>query len=266
MKSTRSITYIVALLAATGAAFMMGRTTSPPPVALAPAAATPAAAPEKMIEILLAAKALPMGKRLTTDDIIWAQWPEKHRPPASIAQHEKPTAIEDFQGVLVRQNVVAGEAVTGDRFILDKSNSFLSAILQPGMRAVAIPASPLDTAGGFILPGDRIDILQVVSGQGGATKAEPLITNVKVLAVGNETREAEGQKTILGATVTVEVYPDQAEMLARVQKTSSLTMSLRPFSSDGGQSPQSPTAADKTKEETNSLRIIRNGVATTAAR
>ncbi|GHE73198.1 Flp pilus assembly protein CpaB [Camelimonas fluminis] len=232
---------------------------------MAPIAA-PQQAPEKMIEILLAGKALPMGKRLATDDIIWANWPEAHRPPNSITRTERPTAIEDFQGVLVRQNIVPGETVTSDRFILDKTKSFLSALLLPGMRAVAIPATPVDTAGGFILPGDRVDILQVVAGANGKTNAEPLITNVKVLAVGNETREPEGQKTILGSTLTVEVFPDQAELIARVQKLSGLTMSLRPFSGDTGQSPETPKPDQAAKKEEQAIRIIRNGVVTSPAR
>lgn len=263
MKITRKATYSIAMVAATAAAFMVGKASVAPEQPAAQAAqVADVVTPERMTEVLIVAKPLPMGNRVTHEDLAWAAWPEKNRPTHSIVRSETPDAIEKFQGVLVRQNVSAGETVTSERFVLDTTTSFLSALLNPGMRAFALPTSPVDTAGGLILPGDRVDILAIAGAPGGVARAQPLITNVKVLAIGTETREAEGQKTLLGPTVTLEVFPDQADILATVQKSSGLTMSLRPFSPEANQQPSTakPKVAEEKSEQ--AIRIIRGGVAT----
>jgi pilus assembly protein CpaB len=261
MISTRSIMAGVAISAIAIAAYTLGKGSAPPPSA-APAnqqvivREKPA---DPMVEILVAGKALPAGSRVGAEDLKWVAWPEAHRPPTSVLRRDRPTAREDFQGVLVRANVTVGETVTPDRFILDRSRSFMSAVLTEGMRAVAIPASPVDTAGGFILPGDRVDILRVVTSAGGA-KAEPILTNVKILAIGNQIKEEDGQRTMTGATATIEVLPAQADLIAVAQKSGSLTMTLRPFTKDAGEHPVQAAPLEK-KEEAKSLRIVRSGVA-----
>lgn len=260
MFSKRSLMGFVAISTLAIAAYTLGKGSAP-----APAEATsqqvvfqekPAA---PMVEILIAGKALQAGARVGPDDLKWVSWPEAYRPPTSVSRTDHPTALEEFQGVLVRANVSLGETVTPDRFILDRSRSFMSALLTEGMRAVAIPASPVDTAGGFILPGDRVDILRVVASPAGA-KAEPLLTNVKVLAIGSEIKEQDGQRTMLGATATIEVLPEQADLIAVAQKSGTLTMTLRPFSKDTGAKPVQAARIEQ-KEEAKPLRIFRSGVA-----
>lgn len=251
---------LVAISAIAVAAYTLGKGSAPeqaPPTNQAVVFRDKPADP--MVEILVAGKALPAGHRIGGDDLKWVSWPEAHRPPTSVLRRDRPTAMEDFQGVLVRANVASGETVTPDRFILDRSRSFMSALLGEGMRAVAIPASPVDTAGGFILPGDRVDILRVVSTPGG-TKAEPILTNVKILAIGNQIKEEDGQRTMMGATATIEVLPAQADLIAVAQKSGSLTMTLRPFTKDAGNVPVQAISPEK-KDEVKSLRIVRSGVA-----
>lgn len=261
MASTRSIMGLVAVSAIAVAAYTLGKGSAPAP---APVAGQQVIIRDKpadpMVEILVAGKALPAGHRVGGEDLKWVTWPEAHRPPTSVLRRDRPTALEDFQGVLVRANVSMGETVTPDRFILDRSRSFMSALLGEGMRAVAIPASPVDTAGGFILPGDRVDILRVVTSTGGGPKAEPILTNVKILAIGSQIKEEDGQRTMMGATATIEVLPAQADLIAVAQKSGSLTMTLRPFTKDAGAMPVQAAPLEK-KEEAKSLRIVRSGVA-----
>lgn len=260
MISTRSIMGAVAISAIAVAAYTLGKGSTPAPAAPSGQQVVFRDKPaDPMVEILVAGKALPAGSRVGGDDLKWVVWPEAHRPPTSVLRRDRPTALEDFQGVLVRANVSMGETVTPDRFILDRSRSFMSAVLSEGMRAVAIPASPVDTAGGFILPGDRVDILRVVTSAGGA-KAEPILTNVKILAIGSQIKEEDGQRTMMGATATIEVLPAQADLIAVAQKSGSLTMTLRPFTKDAGEKPVQAAPLDK-KEEAKSLRIVRSGVA-----
>ncbi|MCB2064461.1 MAG: Flp pilus assembly protein CpaB, partial [Novosphingobium sp.] len=103
-----------------------------------------------------------------------------------------------------------------------------------GMRAVTIPVSAKTGVGGFVFPGDRVDLVltQTVSGDGGQPlkASETILRNIRVLATdqSTESETVEG-KTVVRAfrTVTLEVTPRIAEKVAVAQTIGSLSLSLR---------------------------------------
>ena len=107
----------------------------------------------------------------------------------------------------------------------------LAAMLPSGKRAVAIRVSAESTAGGFILPNDRVDVIQNISSASAEGKPEQrsrtLLRNVRVLAVDQKADETKGQLVVVGKTATLEVTPTDAEIIASAQAAGTLSLALR---------------------------------------
>jgi pilus assembly protein CpaB len=105
------------------------------------------------------------------------------------------------------------------------------------MRAVAISTDSrgANTAGGFILPNDRVDVINTLRSEGGATggSSETLLRNIRVLAIGQNIQERNGEKVVIGETATLEVDPGQVETLIQAQKTGTLSLALRSLKDAG---------------------------------
>lgn len=145
---------------------------------------------------------------------------------------------------------------------------YLSAVLPSGYRAVAIniEVSGGASAGGFILPNDRVDVIRTfrddaASKAAGAEvfRSEIILTNILVLAIGTNVREKSGDRTVQGTTATLEVDPKQAEQLILAQRVGQISLALRSLA-DAGQTTNASDEPDDT-----SVTIIRNGVATRSA-
>jgi pilus assembly protein CpaB len=258
----RNIALGVAFMATSGLMYMIGHSTAPQvEVKQAPTAPqVQVQAPEKTVEVLIATKDLEPGSKIAPS------WPDRIKPQNAITRREHPEALRELEGVMARNQIIRSETVTAERFILDRKNSYLSAILKPGMRAVALPinGNGTDTAGGFVLPGDSVDILRIDGGQqikGGQPQAQVFMTNVKILAVGQVLKEQNGQKTLAGSTATIEVTPAQAQAIAVAMRTGQLTMTLRPFTKDDGKGAQMVAAQQPVEDNDQRLTIVRSGVA-----
>jgi pilus assembly protein CpaB len=134
---------------------------------------------------------------------------------------------------MLRGNLFAGDAF--HRESLGKGANFMAWQLTPGMRAVSIniEASGANTAGGFILPNDHVDVLHTIhddttakaGGDGYVT--EPLLTNIRVLAIGQAVQEKNTERVLSGTSATLEVTPRQAAILILAQRIGQLSLILR---------------------------------------
>jgi len=81
----------------------------------------------------------------------------------SLVQSRNADAMERLSGAVARTAMVAGEPILEPRLVQPGQAGFMAAVIEPGMRAVAVPISARSGAGGFILPNDRVDILLTLS-------------------------------------------------------------------------------------------------------
>jgi pilus assembly protein CpaB len=120
--------------------------------------------------------------------------------------------------------------------------------LQPGMRAVSIPVDRVKGVSGMILPGDRVDVIAIPpaqAGNGPPPKAVTIFRGIRVLAVGSTLENAvatPGPDEQTAATVTLEVNPKQADLLAWADSNSTLRLALR--------SPREPIRSEPVEELT----------------
>ena len=175
---------------------------------------------EPTSEVLVAVNNLDVGQRVSTSDLRWQRWPEAAMNPAYISRTQKPTAIEEFTNSVARSAVLSGEPVTAEKLVTLSGAGFMSALIEPGMRAAAIVITPETSAGGFILPNDRVDVVDVEKGQ-------TLLRNVRVLAIDQRFNEKAGEQVVVGRTATLELTPAQVELVAVAQSDRPLSLSLR---------------------------------------
>lgn len=192
-------------------------------------------------EILVANKKLVTGERIKAENVRWQAWPEgstfKGIIKRSEQEDEKKLAVYDTP---LRRDVEAGEPLTMQAIISDVkgSGNFLAASIGAGMRAVAIAVKANTSVGGFISPGDHVDVIlsyttRVDADDEEATQAiiskfasQTVLTNVKVLGV-DQVSKGEGREAKVPKTVTIEVSREQAEILALADKMGDLSLALR---------------------------------------
>ena len=150
---------------------------------------------------------------------------------------DKDDLEEPLYDMIVRRAIVAGEPLTLPKLFERDGAPFLSGMLSPGMRAYSIKVKPVLAVGGFIVPGDRIDVIvsikwkvdkktQDIGGPFTEYTSETVVQNARVLAVDQVVRDLE-ENAIKVEAVTIEVTPKQVEMLAVALNKGELTLSLR---------------------------------------
>jgi pilus assembly protein CpaB len=182
-------------------------------------------------DVLVAAADISQGGKLTAENVRWQRWPDDAMNGNYIQKQTRPDAIEQLQNSVVRSQFVAGEPIREAKLARPESG-FLSAILPSGMRAIAVRISAQNTAGGFILPGDRVDVVQTVAQQPNPDMpaenvSRTILTNIKVLAIDQTVGEEEGEANVVGKTATLELAPPQVELITAAEASGTLSLSLR---------------------------------------
>lgn len=255
MKPARLAVLAIALVAGGGAAYLMSGDDAPPPP---PPAAAPAVA---MTDVLVAAADLPMGQTLKPQDLRWQSWPDEALTPGYITRANAPKGLEDTAGSIIRTPFLANEPIRPEKLV-KAGSGFMSAILPSGMRAVAVEIARggSNSAGGFVLPNDRVDVISITksaAGQMGEQVAQTILTDIRVLAVGQVVQERNGETVVTGDTATLALTPVQAESVTLAQKVGTISLVLRSILDTGK---TAETAAVELPAETG-LTVVRFGVA-----
>lgn len=122
----------------------------------------------------------------------------------------------------------------------------LSGTLTPGMRAVSVRSDDVSGVGGFVLPGDRVDILltrTIGNGEAATTVTQVLAENSLVLGV-DQSSDVEADKPVVAKAVTVEVTPDQAQTISLAHAVGSVSLSLRQISDTAELARKTTSVAD----------------------
>ena len=138
---------------------------------------------EPTVNVLVSSANLAVGSRIDEKTVHWMPWPQDGVVQGFITETEKPDALKELQGAVVRLPIFEGEPIRPEK-VADSNSRILSALLPAGKRAVATEISVATGAGGFILPNDRVDVIMVRKGQGtDKFITENVLNNVRVLAI-----------------------------------------------------------------------------------
>ena len=186
-------------------------------------------------KVLVARKALPVGTIIDAESLAYQAWPAELVQGAYYTEGSPDGNVAKMIGTVVRNPVTAGQPITKGALVGPNDRGFLAAALGPGMRAVTVPVSVTSGVGGFIFPGDRVDMVltQEVTGggEGAALKvSETIVRNLRVLATDQriDGKDAEGKTEVKTfATVTFEATPRISEKIAVAQSMGTLSLALR---------------------------------------
>jgi pilus assembly protein CpaB len=222
-------------------------------------------------KVLVAKRALPVGTIITADAVGYQLWPKEMVQDAYFIDGE--ADMSKLLGTVVRHPITAGEPVTRGGLVAPGDRGFLAAALTPGMRAITVPVSAKTGVGGFVFPGDRVDMLltQTVNGEGTSLKTtETILRNLRVLATDQSTESTttpEGKTVVTQfRTITLEVTPRIAEKISVAQTIGTLSLVLRSIADNQGELERAiaagevdlPANASKEDEE----RLLRRAMAT----
>jgi Flp pilus assembly protein CpaB len=164
----------------------------------------------------------------------YTQWTHIKDPTTMFEEREIPrneapkTAVakfDDLKDRVLLRSLPEGQPVVQED-LQPKDKGSLDTQLPAGKRAVAIKVDATKSAGGFVLPGARVDVLHAWR-HGETNEAKIILQNILVRAVDLQSVKPEDKQGVVGGTVTLEVTPQEALLLARVQDHGSLSLSLR---------------------------------------
>jgi pilus assembly protein CpaB len=189
------------------------------------------AAPPTMAlaRVVVASRDLARGDLLRKDALREIDWPADALPQGVFA------SIGELLGTggeerRARRSMVAGEPVLAAKVSGFGGRDTLGETLHLGMRAVSIRVNDVSGVAGFLLPGDRVDVLltrQLATGGGNKDLAtDVILQNVIVLAIDQLTDE-QREKPQVARTATVEVAPEDAQKLALAMQVGTLGLALR---------------------------------------
>src|SRR6202453_4841174 len=248
MKPARLIVLVIAL-AAGGVAAMLASGLRQPQAPPAP----PPAPPLATVDVLVAKADLNIGQTVNDKDMGWQLWPAASAGNF-IKKADRPDAMKEFVGAIVRSPVVAGEPIRDSKVVTGKNGGYMAVLLPKGMRAISMDIAADTSAGGFILPNDHVDVLlthrdKAAEKLSGVEKyvSETILRNVRVLAVDQVLGEKDGQKVVIGKTATIELDPHQAETLALAHQTGTLSLTLRSLLDSQSPTPEGGEAKEESK-------------------
>ena len=204
--------------------------------------------------IVVAAKPLRYGMELTADSLREIPWSQDAVPKGAFSSIPEIltggkrvvlTPIEANEPVLALKVTGAGQRAT------------LSSLVEEGMKAVTIRVNDVEGVGGFVLPGDRVDVVLTRQTDKDKASTEIVLQNTRVLAV-DQSADISADKPAVAKAVTLEVTSDQAQRVWLASSVGNLSLLLRRAGETGAVSTKRITLSDLDGQAapTNTKRVV----------
>ncbi len=178
-------------------------------------------------QVAVAAQEINMGQKLTSNMFKLVSWPANIMPPESFSDLKK------LDGRVTKSSLQVGEPILATKLAPEGSLGGLSAVIAEGKRAITVRVNDVVGVAGFALPGNFVDIIvntkkEEGSGNNKDSKniSKIVLEHILVLAVAQEAGRDETTPKVVNA-VTLEVTPEQAEMIDLARSIGDLSLVLR---------------------------------------
>ncbi|MCW8915951.1 MAG: Flp pilus assembly protein CpaB [Magnetovibrio sp.] len=212
---------------------------------------------EPTTSVLISKADMPAGTVINDGNTEWQPWPEDAVQDFHIVKTRENDPLQNLmkEKNLARRAIAVGDPITKAKLYKSEDPGFMRGSLRPGMRAVAVKGSADLASGGFILPGDRVDLMlthnlvrRAITQTGAESDSlmaldytsETFMKDLRVLAIDQKVDEFEGGAA-LAKTVLLEVTPKQAEIIITARKMGTINLVLRSAEHDGKTEPFSFT-------------------------
>lgn len=185
----------------------------------------PQAAPEQQtVAAVVAAQPFAFGEKITADKLKVVRWPAAGIPAGTFQRVTDAVGVDDRVAL---RKIETNELITVSSVSGKESRLSASQLLGPTMRAYAVPVDEASAAGGFIAPGDRVDVFLTRQKEDKDLPYTDLVVqDARVLAVGQDSNVAKDKPEVV-RTATIEVTPLQAQKLALAAAVGKISLSLR---------------------------------------
>ena len=182
----------------------------------------------EMVKVVTAAQSISHGRILRPEHLKEVEWPAHAVPEGSFQSIIELLGIEDERVTL--STFTPGEVITRQRVSGPGQKPSLALMLKPGMRAIAVRVNAVLGVGGFIMPGDRVDLLLTENVEdddtGKIATTDVLLRDVRILAIDQQTEDPEYKPRVV-STVTIEVALVDAQKVALATTKGAISLALR---------------------------------------
>jgi pilus assembly protein CpaB len=178
------------------------------------------------VEVVVAARDVPLGEKLQPDSVKLVRWAREGVPQGAFTD---PNAVV---GSFAKSQFVANEPVVVSKlFMGEKTSGVMPLLIPPGMRAMSVPVDEVADIAGFVAPHTHVDILAAVSGTqpGESSFSRMVLQNIEVLAVAQEIEHVKDEPQVV-KVVTLLVTPPDAEKLTLASREGTLRLAMRNYS------------------------------------
>lgn len=176
-----------------------------------------------MRTVVIAATPLRFGTPLSAQSLREVAWPQDAIPSGTFASIDELLAGGKR---VVLASIEPNEPIIAGKITGPGQRATLSALIQPGMKAVTIRVNDVDGVGGFVLPGDHVDVLLTRQVERGVGNNDVVLQNAKVLAV-DQIADNSVEKPTIAKAVTMEADIVSAQKVALAASLGTLSLVLR---------------------------------------
>jgi pilus assembly protein CpaB len=170
--------------------------------------------------VVAAAMEIPYGMKVESRHLKYVEIPQEVAPVGFF------TTMEDVEGKVSKTAIARSEILISDRFADHETGSTLAALVSENMRALTVRVNDVIGVAGFLLPGNRVDVLSSRKDTNRRAVTETILRNIRVLAV-DQTASTEKNEPVIVRAVTLEMTPEQAEVLVKARTEGEIQLTLR---------------------------------------
>lgn len=209
-----SVVFYVALLVAIGATYGVYRV-----IESTKASNRVATAP-----VVVASRDIAWGEAIDRLAVTVAQWPVSTAPVGAYGR------VDSVAGRVARVDIFMGEPIVPGRLAPEGTAAGLETKITPGKRAMAVRINDVSGLAGMIQPNSRVDILLITTPKGSTDpKSKLFMENMRVLMMQTTTQRSEDGRPIPATVATLEVTPEEFELLGIAQAQGSIQLALRGY-------------------------------------
>jgi pilus assembly protein CpaB len=175
-------------------------------------------------QVIVAAADISPGTAISGVAVKAVTWPQAVIPPKSAA------TMREVEGRVVKVPIAQGNPILTSMLAPEGTAAGLSGILEDGKRALTVKVDEVAGVAGFLHPGDRVDVLMDMAMQGEDQKdhfSKTILHDISILTTGQIWEQKGDNKPIVVNTVTLELTPEQAEVLNLASNQGKIRMALR---------------------------------------
>lgn len=205
-----------------------------------------------VVKIVVARTQLNFGDRIKDEHLSEITWPKASVPKGAFNSVRQ--VLDGKRPRVALRRIEINEPLLKSKISGFGGRATLSAVLKADRRAITIRVNDVTGVAGFLLPGDRVDILMSRKSKKSARRTSVLLQDIRILGVGQLASERH-DKPVVVRTITVEATPNEAQKLVLAQQVGTLSMVLRPVTERTLVRLRPVTITDLTEDQTDPARL-----------